>query len=507
MRKLSLLALVLGLVACRDSGGGDDGPSPDASTTGGEVTIQEVQNDSMVAGTKVTLKGVIVTAIDNFGSRKGDIWVQEPGGGEYSGVQVYGAPLDQVAALVVGDVIDITGAQKAEFALSSDTSGNTLTELEPVDGGTMVVTKVSSGTPPAPAVVDALAIGQLTDFMARHAEWEKWEGVPVTLNNIAATSAQECITSMGDCTDTTYNRFDATGDIQVQSGLAAMPEPKVARGDCFASITGIVTYFFDYQINPRTEAEYATGGTACPTENQSATCGDSMDNDGDGFTDCNDISCVVGAATCRMDEDADIETEIQSGTHKDKYVMIQDAIVTALSFSKNDIWIATNLAAGENEGLQVHFNEDVPDTVVVGKTVTVIGKIIEFNDSANTGTGTLTEMSGYDIQVSSTATVLPTAITGVQASTLNDDTTGEPYESVLVTLTNVEITTAADSNHVGSMTQGSEVFKFDDTIHRLSQEGTTGTCYSTITGIWTYNVYDNHWVFFPRAAGTTGAGC
>src|SRR5687768_11030503 len=108
MRKYSsLVAAVLALLtfnACRDSGGDDD-PRPDSTVPGGDVTIQEVQNDSMVAGTKVTLKGVVVTAIDNFGDRKGDFWVQEPGGGEYSGVQVFGAPLDQVAALTPGDVV------------------------------------------------------------------------------------------------------------------------------------------------------------------------------------------------------------------------------------------------------------------------------------------------------------------------------------------------------------------------------------------------------------------
>ncbi len=201
MRNSCSLALVVfglvGLAACRGGDdGGDDQPKPDGNTNPLDVTIQEIQSDTMPACdpanppscVELKIKGVVVTAIDTFGDRKGDFWVQEPGGGPFSGVQVYGAPLDQVGALQIGDVVDIAGAQKAEFALTSDTSGNKLTELEPIEGGMMTVTKTGMNMPVEPTVVDALAIGQMTDFMARAAEWEKWEGVLVKLNNVEAFS-------------------------------------------------------------------------------------------------------------------------------------------------------------------------------------------------------------------------------------------------------------------------------------------------------------------------------
>ena len=91
---------------------------------------------------------MVVTAIDTFGNRTGDFFVQEPGGGEFSGIKVFGAPLDQVAALAVGDIVDITGAEKDEFALTSDMSGLKVTELKPVAGGTMTVTKMGTGHGP-----------------------------------------------------------------------------------------------------------------------------------------------------------------------------------------------------------------------------------------------------------------------------------------------------------------------------------------------------------------------
>lgn len=499
MRQFSLLVLVLSLsAACRGSDGDDDGVTPDGPGTGNQ-TIYDVQNDSMTAGTKVSLKGVIVTAIDNYGGKKGDFWVQESAGGEYSGVHVYGAPLDQVGALQLGDIVDISGAQKAEFALSSDTSGNTLTELEPIDGGQMVVTKTGSGPQVQPKVIDALAIGQLSDYMARHAEWEKWEGVLVQVNNVAAFSDDDCVGSA--CNDDTLHNFDITGDITVESALSAFPTPTVSRGDCMSGVTGVVDYFFDYLIFPRQTSEIATGGTGCPNENNTAQCGDSMDNDGDGFADCADVGCVVAEATCRMEEDAAI-VDVQGGMYTDKYVKIQDAIVMAVSYSKNDIWISTSKNAAADEGLQVHFTNDVPDTVVPGKTVTVIGKIIEFNDNPPTGTNALTEMSGYDVQVGAAASQTPAALTGQTIATLTVDVTGEPYESVLITLDNVLLKTVGDSMyHVGTMKQGVTDFKFDDAIHQLKESGTgsfpAGTCFDTITGVASYNVYDNNWVFYP----------
>jgi len=34
-------------------------------------------DDAMAAGTVVEVKGVVVTAIDSYGNRTGDLWVQE----------------------------------------------------------------------------------------------------------------------------------------------------------------------------------------------------------------------------------------------------------------------------------------------------------------------------------------------------------------------------------------------------------------------------------------------
>src|SRR5262245_9858942 len=122
MRLAQLTVLGLSLVACRGGSGpqGDDNPDVDAPV-GGSVRVQDVQDDSMPVGTVVELKGVIVTAIDSFGARTGDLWVQDPAGGEFSGVKVFGAPLEQIASLQPGDIVTISNAEKDEFALTADT--------------------------------------------------------------------------------------------------------------------------------------------------------------------------------------------------------------------------------------------------------------------------------------------------------------------------------------------------------------------------------------------------
>src|SRR5690242_21539928 len=89
MRKPSslLLAPVLVLAACR-GGGGDDPDAPpnsDGPPNPNDASIYDIQNpdNRIPAGTTVNVHGVVVTAIDRYGMRTNNIWVQEPNGGPY----------------------------------------------------------------------------------------------------------------------------------------------------------------------------------------------------------------------------------------------------------------------------------------------------------------------------------------------------------------------------------------------------------------------------------------
>ncbi len=158
---LALISSALFVPACRGSSGKPVDAAPDAGNT---YKIQDVQSDMMAPGTPVTLVNVVVTATDTYGARTGDLWVEEPEGGAMSGVHIFGADPNVATSLHPGDVVTVTNCVKASFALMSDTSGRTETELEPTTkGATVTVTKTGSASVPMPATVDALAIGKMAD--------------------------------------------------------------------------------------------------------------------------------------------------------------------------------------------------------------------------------------------------------------------------------------------------------------------------------------------------------
>lgn len=521
MRKLTLLALILaaGATACRSSDG-DDAVTPDGNgnVDPNDVTIQQIQDPAMANGTAVKLKGVVVTAIDKYGMKTGDIWVEEPGGGEFSGIHVFGAPLDQVNALSPGDVVDIDGAQKDDFHYNGNMGsggfpdGYAITELKPVTGGTMSVTATGATMTITPDVVDALPIGQMTDYMARDAEWEKWEGVLITVKNVSAFSSDACVGSA--CNDATLRKFDITGGIVVESALSAMPSTAVKSGDCMSSITGVVDYFFDYQLLPRTTDEIATGGSACPTEKDATTCGDGIDNDGNGFKDCEDFGCQANVASCVMHPTIEqVRTGQVTGT-----VSLEDVYVSAVSLNRKNFWISQSLTATANQGVYVfrcsstnacNAIADLDAGVVPGAKVTVLGKVAEFNNG-NPSFGSVTQITQPTITVTAAPTGTVTPVSGQTVTNLLAAGTGEPYEGVLVSLSNVQVTTVGRGTTFGvsDLTQypGAVAFKADDDIFKFVA-GDASACYASITGIWTYTPFDKRYQFLPTGVGTGTGTC
>jgi hypothetical protein len=455
MRTTTLAAVVLGLslIGCRGGGGGgdddgdDDGPNPDGPP-GGEVTIQQVQSDAMPEGTPVELKGVVVTAIDIFGSRTGDIWVQEPEGGEFSGVKVFGAPLDVVANLKPGDVVDISNAEKDEFFITQDTSGRTVTEIKGAGGGTMTLVPTGATATATVTTVDAALIDALATEAERDAEWEKWEGVLVNVINVRQTSPEDTFGAGGD----DQHAFDASGGLVVESSLASLGTNAV--GTCYASITGVGDYAFDYLLLPRATADIMAGGTGCTAEP------------------------IPTPATI---------AEVQAGT-KTGLVEIKGVFVSAKAFAAanqqpRSFWIASSPTAAPNEGVFVFGNVAVDPALVVGSKVDIIATVQEFNDDANGGTLTELTQPQVTILADPAATVVPLAKT---AADLVDPTNGPTFESVLVTLTNVELTTVGNAMNgfVATAKQGVTTFKMGTDAVRFTA-GTSEGCYATIVGLGT----------------------
>jgi hypothetical protein len=472
---LALLGLGLSLVACRGGDGDDDsGGTPDArpmiDSPPADVRIQDIQSDAMAPGTVVSVKGVVVTAIDAFGSRAGDLFVQEPEGGERSGVKIFGAPLDQVAMLQVGDLVDIAGAAKEEFALSSDTSGRKVTELKPAGGG-MTIKKVGTGTVPAPAIVDAVALSMM-DKAAREAEWEKWEGVLITVINARQIAAQR---SFGQGPDQV--EFRITGVARVQSVLAPLPATN-AFGVCYERITGIGDYFFNDLVLPRSTDDLVPGGTGCRPMATSIVAAQSTPN-----------------------------TEV---------VDLRDLVVTGrddIGATSKGFWVADALEAAPYNGIFVFTREvSAPAEYVPGAVVSVRGAVTEFDlgSGGNPPTGdTLTQIAEpiHALVSAPMGVPVPVKVTADVVSDIGES--GEPYESVLVQVENVKVTNTNAGGGKVELTDnsGNKLIMDDDAF--VWPEQVLNTCYATVTGIMSVQVIDNVRTINPRALTdfVVGTGC
>jgi hypothetical protein len=504
MRITSFFALsTLALIACRsDSNSTTDGNNGGDGSNSGAVKIQDVQNDAMPPGTAVSLSGVIVTAIDTFGAKTGDFWVEEPEGGAYSGIHVFGAQTSDVAALQVGDVVDISGAVKDEFALTSDTTGRTLTELKPAMGGQITLTKTGSGQVPAPTVVDALMIGQISDADMGgpmfSAEWEKWEGVLVTVNSVSALSAPKSFGSTMPPPADNYS-FGITGVAKVEGSLTDITMSNISRTTCM-NVTGVVDYFFDYLILPRSAADMSTTATGCPAAE--AACADSIDNDGNGFADCKDNSCIINDGTCHMattiqalDQAADANPAMPTLPTGD--VQISGACVTAIPTSTNpsSMYIAAAAMAAPDGGIFVFGGgTPLPSGVTVGSKVDVVGTVSSFKSTGSTAPEGQLEIASLQVtKVTGTCNPTPGGTITSDMSTFTQDANGHPLIGSLVTLTptghTFKITTAnTATNKFGMLTENGTTVKFGVGLLPSSTVlGAVNDCFASITGIWTYD--------------------
>jgi hypothetical protein len=500
-----ILCAALAAGACRGGNGDDTGDdAPDAGGNPDDVSIYDIQqdDDGSLLGDEVNIRGVIVTAIDEYGERVGNVWVQEPDGGAYSGVLVYGIALGDVADLNVGDLIDLEHVVVTEFALDDDTSGRTTTEMVAPTGGTIIVTVLGQEAAPAPEVVDALAIGQMATAEARDAEWEKWEGVLITLENVSVLDELDQIGSTPQ--DPPFEEIQVTGPMRADTSLASIDA--VTRGDCLASVTGIGDYFFNYKILPRETSAIVTGGTGCPAEEADATaCDDGVDNEADGFADCADFSCQAAVAECSTDTTVSM---IQMDMFADgAAVALSDVFVTAIDdngATLKGFWVADSLTGAAYNGVYVFTRDALPPGLAIGATATLNGSVAEFDLPVDPNPepegDTLTEVEADVANITITPGAGVTVpLTGIAANTLKDITAGEPYEGVLVELSNMEVTATGSGDRLTVTGAGGQSIVLDDDSFNYGiADYMPGTCFTTIIGVMSLNIFDDERRLMPR---------
>ena len=507
MKKLSVLCLFLVLgSACGRGGDDDDGDSGDNGDNGDgdggdDDTIFDIQSDAMPAGTAVTVKGVVVTAIDNYGSRKGGIYVQEPEGGAFSGVFVYLSGTE-AADLAPGDLVDLTGFVKDEFAWQGGCEGQenegSLTELSPAEGVTPTVTKSGDGTVPEPEVLTPW------ELAADPEESEKWEGVLVTFEGARVLSPPS-----GEELD--QMEMFVTGPYRVQSSLTELGDT-IAEGDCYTSITGIGDFFFDYKILPRSAADLVAGEGCAPAENTLELCGNDIDDDHSGQGDCADFGCQDVVESCTIGTTV---SDIQSGdVGENMRVSLEDVVVIGRSFNGKRIWVSDDVeTSSPNSGVYVYqpgSAEEFDATVRVGRTVSLTANTDElFSGCAENPLTELTFVVDPEAVTGTGTGTGPDPLTDVAVATLASDTEGEMYEGTLVTIEKVKVKKIDQNESFNlefTVTDGVADLVVDDDIFRY-EDVEEGECLN-ITGIMHYSTFDNtadgglapHITILPRSA-------
>jgi hypothetical protein len=187
----------------------------------------EIANGTVPSGTDVYLHNVVVTGL-NYNRKY--MWVKDAGGAApYNGIYVYRGPNNAntpalAEGIVIGAVVDLSG-RAGEFNGMKQITGGPTIEL------------VSAGD--APEALEGVDWRELADYDTS----APYRNVLVTIENVAVTSTSEA--------DDSFFVGDQDAELQVATFASALPEAE--PGQCYASITGIVSRFQDQmQILPRT---------------------------------------------------------------------------------------------------------------------------------------------------------------------------------------------------------------------------------------------------------------
>ena len=181
----------------------------------------------------MTLNNVVVTSTMSIEAP--GFYVQDVGGGQWSGVFVFTQAIETAAGLPepaaftvnVGDVLNLSGTSQEYW----DETQLVLASMDDVErvGTSAEVTTMSLDAPPA--------------------DWESYEGVLVSIGDVEITRIPE---PEGDSRESAPV---TNWDLSVADRFM---EVEMEAGESFSSITGIVTFSWDlYRIAPRTAADLA----------------------------------------------------------------------------------------------------------------------------------------------------------------------------------------------------------------------------------------------------------
>jgi hypothetical protein len=192
---------------------------------------------------------------------------------------------------------------------------------------------------------------------------------------------------------------------------------------------------------------------------------------------------------------ADIQMGLVIGS-----IRLESVVVTARSANNNWLWVADAAAASAYNGIYVFRPTSDPDLgpeFVIGGTVDVTGTATEF-DASPPG-DTLTEIVTPTLTLVSPPGSPASPLLGIPAATLSSITDGEPYEGVLVQLSNMRVTAMSAGDRFTLVDSNGGTILMDDDAYDYVNPF-VGTCFSAVTGVMTLDVFANVRLLLPRAA-------
>lgn len=272
MKRLILAAGVLFASTVLLSCGPRDFEYPEGETEHFD-TVYEIQSDDPSVehpelGSMVRIRSAIVTAYDSYAEPTqdreqrgaeyvciqtvgytGSAVVQDYAGGEYSGISLFNPTVvPSNTDIGAGDLVDVIGEYlefclaEPDFVATSYCDAPDTDRLSQLGGATL--TRVGEAVPPEPLQISA------SDLMTP-ARAEPYEGVLVRVTD--RLTVEPCTPTDSrnrpNCCVGDYDRYGnlATNAFNITNEYYSIPEGT----RCISSITGIVSWFFDYSLSPR----------------------------------------------------------------------------------------------------------------------------------------------------------------------------------------------------------------------------------------------------------------
>lgn len=240
----------------RDQGMGDQPAKVKPNALGSGLRLRDIVDPASKKHPKndetVFVTGTSIVTVDNFdetgdGKSRGTIYIQDANShAPYSGIGLY-APSFVPADLKVapGDVLDFLGPyqQNASIGAAVFNEGQFLVQLARPIG-----TYRFDGPPPEPTEID---VNDLVDYNVGR----KWVGMLVTAKNVQIQA--EPYSKGGRTTACIGGACESikSNPPQISNELFDLQQSMVPYGKTFASVTGVVTFFFSLKIAPRSAAD------------------------------------------------------------------------------------------------------------------------------------------------------------------------------------------------------------------------------------------------------------